>query len=388
MSLFAISLSVLSLLAADDGQAEAAFHPILDIRLRYELASQDDLPETAHALTLRGRAGFETARRSGWALLVEGEFVADLAGRHFDGVTSQPGYPVIADPETIELNRLQLSWQGEDDQLAVIGRQSISIDDQRLVGPVGFRQNSQSFDAVRFRTGSQGPLVFDYAYIVRVNRIFGRDHPAGHFDSDSHMVRLSGDTPAGAVSIFGLWLDFENAPVQSSQTLGVQLTGESSGFGYRIDYARQSAFGARPGDFSVDYVRAETSYAAGDWQIEAGVEFLGGNGRQAFQTPLATLHKFQGWADVFLTTPSDGLRDFHVGASHPVDWIEGLTAAITFHDFASDDGRLDYGNELDASLVWPLGRGVSLETAVAVFDGGRNGSANRQRVWVALNFGL
>ena len=29
----------------------------------------------------------------------------------------------------------------------------------------------------------------------------------------------------------------------------------------------------------------------------------------AFNTPLATLHKFNGWADKFLTTPADGLTD-------------------------------------------------------------------------------
>ena len=29
----------------------------------------------------------------------------------------------------------------------------------------------------------------------------------------------------------------------------------------------------------------------------------------ALQTPLATLHKFNGWADLFLTTPNAGLED-------------------------------------------------------------------------------
>jgi hypothetical protein len=27
------------------------------------------------------------------------------------------------------------------------------------------------------------------------------------------------------------------------------------------------------------------------------------------QTPMATLHKFDGWADLFLTTPANGLGD-------------------------------------------------------------------------------
>lgn len=361
---------------------------ILDLRLRFEAAEQDGLSGTSEALSLRARAGFETPRHAGWSLLAEGEFVTGLAGIYSDSITVEPGYPVIADPETIELNRLQLSWQGDSNQLAVIGRQWISIDDQRFVGPAGFRQNSQSFDAVRFRTGTHDAFVFDYAYIARVNRIFGSDHPVGYFDSNSHIARLSGNTPAGEVSVFGVWLDFENAPAQSSQTLGVQLTGEVSGFGYRLDYARQSTYGGRLGDFNVDYIRAELSHSAGSGQIAAGVEFLGGNGNDSFQTPLASLHKFQGWADVFLTTPAGGLRDIHVRASYPIDWIEGMTAAIALHDFASDDGGLDYGTELDASLNWPLGQGLSLEAAVALFDGGPASPANRHRVWLTLNFSL
>ena len=40
-----------------------------------------------------------------------------------------------------------------------------------------------------------------------------------------------------------------------------------------------------------------------------GIEYLEGNGTIGFSTPLATLHKFQGFADVFLTTPASGITD-------------------------------------------------------------------------------
>ena len=36
--------------------------------------------------------------------------------------------------------------------------------------------------------------------------------------------------------------------------------------------------------------------------------------RKGFTTPLATLHKFQGWADKFLTTPPNGIEDLYVNA--------------------------------------------------------------------------
>src|SRR3546814_11261136 len=66
---------------------------------------------------------------------------------------------------------------------------------------------------------------------------------------------------------------------------------------------------------------AELGYT---WQgivLKGGYEVLGGDdgtGNRAFQTPLATKHAFQGWADVFLTTPADGIEDAYVGATVPL----------------------------------------------------------------------
>jgi len=54
-----------------------------------------------------------------------------------------------------------------------------------------------------------------------------------------------------------------------------------------------------------------------------GYEVLEGNGAIGFATPLATLHAFNGWADMFLTTPANGLKDLYFRASYalPADFI-------------------------------------------------------------------
>ena len=71
---------------------------------------------------------------------------------------------------------------------------------------------------------------------------------------------------------------------------------------------------------------------------------LGGDGVYGFQTPLATLHKFNGWADKFLATPSNGLEDLYLA-------LEGKTGrfkwATIFHDFSANEGTAAYGSELD-----------------------------------------
>lgn len=380
-------VSALALFAADDpGSSALEDAIILDLRLRYELADQDGLAHTADALTLRARAGFETPRRAGWNLLAEGEFIAGLAGTYSDTITARPGYPVIADPDAAELNRLQLSWQGENAQAVILGRQWINIDDQRFVGTVGFRQNSQSFDGVRLTLGGARRVGFDYAWIGRVNRLFGADHPLGHFDSDSHLAEIRSQTGIGTIAVYGLWLDFGNAPGLSSQTLGVRLTGERDGWSWRADYARQSDFANQTGSFDLDYVRLELGHRIGPGQLTGGMEMLGGNGIAGFQTPLATLHKFQGWVDAFLTTPAEGLRDLYLRASYPVAGVEGLTVSGAVHDFTSDDGDLDFGRELDFSAAMPLGDGLTLEATAAVFDGGSAGPADRTRIWLTLGY--
>jgi hypothetical protein len=76
---------------------------------------------------------------------------------------------------------------------------------------------------------------------------------------------------------------------------------------------------------------------------------LGDGGGGSFTTPFATLHKFNGWADLFLATPQDGLRDAFVSAGATV---AGVKLSLVYHDFSADTGGARYGDELDGSVVW------------------------------------
>ena len=371
--------------AADDTLADTL---ILNMRLRYENVDQDGLPETASALTLRTRFGFETPQQSGFSLLLEGENTTHIVDDFADTITPRPGYPVVADPEVTELNRAQLAWQGEDGVGVTLGRQWFVMGDQRFAGPVGFRQNSQSVDAVRLTSGSMWPVSLDYAYIDRVHRIFGDDHPLGEFDSASHAGEARIDTPLGEVAAFALLLDFDNAPALSSQTLGLRLTGTHEAIAYRFELANQTDYGSNTGDFDLTYLRAEADWRGERASFGGGVEILGGDGSQGFQTPLATLHKFQGAADVFLSTPADGLRDLYVrGSWRFPDAAPGpVSLGFAWHDFASDDGDIDFGSEIDLIAGLRLTDRLSAEAKTAVFDGAAGGPADRTKVWLSLVF--
>jgi len=366
---------------------------LFDSRLRYEGVSQDGLDD-ATAVTLRARLGWQSPERSGFRLLVEGEAVVALVDDYNDTIHGPAHYPVVADPEGIELNRLQLTWTGLPETEVVLGRQRIVLGNARFVGNVGFRQNEQTFDAVKVTTRALKPLSVTYVWIDRIHRIFGNDSPVGEWNSDSHLINVEAPTPIGRLTAYAYLLDFANAPAESSFTWGARLEGSHAlspdwSTVYAVDYARQSDYGTNPASFNLDYGLVSAGLKRGPLTGTLAVERLEGNGTQAFQTPLATLHAFQGWADVFLNTPNDGLRDVSATISYaiahpPVGHSAALTAS--WRDVHDADGSNRYGRELDLSGRLVLDPRRAIEIKAARFDGAQVAFADRTKVWVAMDY--
>jgi hypothetical protein len=337
--------------------------PMLDVRLRYETVDQPTFPDNAEALTLRGRFGVQY-KLEGFSFLVEGEGTLALSDDYNDtlpGNGVEP-YPVVADPENIELNRLQLSYM-KDGTGVTVGRQRIILDNARFVGNVGWRQNEQTFDAVRGQA-KIGSVTLDATYSIKQRTIFGVDSPNEHFDGD--IVLLNGGAKAGPIDVkaFAYIVDYDTRVAFSSQTFGLLAKGSLPlGGGAKLDllgsYATQSDMGGNPVSYSADYLNAEAGFSIAGFGLKAGYEVLGSdNGVAAFQTPLATLHAFNGWADMFLTTPPGGIQDFYITASKAlteVKAIPGLSVAVTYHSFDSDFGGVDYGSEWNALLGFKIG---------------------------------
>ena len=74
-------------------------------------------------------------------------------------------------------------------------------------------------------------------------------------------------------------------------------------------------------------------------------------GRYGFRTPLGTGHAFQGAADIFLETPSIGLRDNLWGFDMARN---NWTAGYEHHRMHSDFGSFDLGREDDLFLAYVL----------------------------------
>lgn len=399
LRLAAIALSAMAaLLASPAAQAQSRADQgdwIFDSRLRYEHVTQDGL-EDADAVTFRARFGYETPAWRGWRALIEAEGVAQLTDEFNDTVNGRVTHAVIPDPQTFELNRLQLAWTGAEGRRAVLGRQRIVLNNARFVGNVGFRQNEQTFDALRLEARPFERAAFTYVYIDNVRRIFGDDSPQGEWNSDSHVLQADIDLPWGKASAYGLWLDFRSdAPAQSSQTYGVRWSNEWTVGAFRprltLEAATQSEYGSNPAEFDLGYQHAELAVRRDRWTVALGGERLEGNDARGFSTPLATLHAFQGWADAFLATPPDGIRDLYAGVSYatrPWRAEQPVTFAMRAHDFADDSGSATFGSEIDAMLRIPLSRALSLETKAARFEGDDPRFADRTKFWFALEYRL
>ena len=372
--------------------------PVVDVRYRFEWKEQDGFSDDAFANTIRTRLGYETAEFHSFSVLVEFENVAVLGADRFNSTTNgRIAFPVIADPEATEVNRAQVTFTGIPETELTLGRQRINLANQRFIGAVDFRQNQQTFDAARVHFGPFGKVSADYIYIDRVHRIFGDDSPMGEFSSDSHALTVGADGGTiGKLTGYGLLLDLEEAPALSSATFGVRyenrfLFGKDDQFGISVaaEFASQSDYGGNPFGYRESYVLGELGENLHNFGITAGYESLGGNGAIGFSTPLATLHKFQGFADAFLITPVDGIRDLYGKVSYQISpaWLgAGIGLFAVYHDFRTERGSLDLGWEVDAGMTVRIKDHWSLELKGAVFDGGVTGPADRNLVWTSLRF--
>jgi hypothetical protein len=383
--------------------------PIFDTRLRSEMVHQDGIAETGHAVTLRARAGFETGKAWNSALLIEGDAVVPIQDDYRPDPTSnyRAIYPVVPDPEVYEVNRFQLTNTSLPGTTITLGRQRIALDDQRFAGPVGWRQNEQTFDALRVINRSITNLVLDGTYFNRVNRVFGDDSRQGVYKGDSFLLNAGYQTKIGKFTAFGYLLDFEpiagvaanfNPVRDSTSTYGLRFAGEKPlgklKLAYAASYATQTDYADNPLDFDLDYVMGELNATFRQFSFGVGTEIMEGNGLappfgKGFTTPLATLHKFQGWADKFLVTPANGIEDLYATAGvtlKGVGSLDTLGFIAAYHDYTAEQISADYGEEWNLSLAAKIKR-VNLMLKFADYrEGLRAAGRTTEKVWMQVEF--
>ncbi len=338
--------------------------PTLELRLGYEHSDMSDSgKDAANAINLRSRVGYRT-----------GEFMFSQVYLQFHNLTNlmdeftpeDHHYDVIADPHGSRVHQGYLDFKGIPETTLRIGRQEIVLDDARLIGNVDWRQNGQSFDAVSLTNKSLKDFKLYGAYVNQVNSIL-----LDYIDLDNFFLinaKYSGIEGLN-ITAFCYLLDTEsNADsARDCATYGLRLDGKLAAFDYDVTGAYQSDF-ADGKDHDSYMITAAAGYKIGKVRIGGGYQYISGqdDSDRPFDTLYSTAHKFNGWADVFLSTNGgklkNGLQDYYVDLGATLFWGVKMKAVYHYFDTAEKYNNFndDYGNEIDLLMVKKINKNLKL----------------------------
>ncbi len=364
-------------------------------RLRFENSDVDDgTKDSAKALTLRTRLLYQTKGMNGISGHIEMEDVRAVLSidDYFDNGSignGKTGFDTIADPEMTEVNEAYVKYSRDNLEVKA-GKQRIVYDNMRFVGHVGWRQDDQTFDALK-GTYTSGDVELSAAYIDQVNGILGDYHKIDKSDVLINASYKAGTT--GKLTGYVYQLDNKDADAQLG-TYGVRLKGKVEAgfpFSYTAEFATQKSE-KTTGDNDASYLLVEGGTVLASINASVGMEVLGSDdGTYGFSTDLATKHAFNGWADVFLGTPAQGLQDIYVKLASKVSAIKLLGV---YHVFSADESTGsgatkvdDLGSELDLLAVKKLDNGVLLGFKFAAYSSGDTGNdVNKFWLWSQVSF--
>ncbi len=407
------------------------------VRARYENVDQDNLQpapngskelKNSYAFTTRTLLGWQTAPYKNFSFAAQltdvHEFNDDFNDRRGNvpeqsngtGVSSlyKRQFANIVDPAFTDINQLFVDWTGIKNTKVRLGRQVVNLDNVRFIGDIAFRQNTQVFDGVSILNKSIPDTELFYSHFYQVRQINTADR-YGNIDLINAKYRIS---PTESLVGYGYFVDVANlsqnagSPAAagyvsqggnglgssqdtpkvggvpfadaSSKTFGLRLDGVHiftpnwKGL-YTAEYAKQDDY--RGGNSAIDahYLKIGGGAAYNAWSIRLDHEVLSSNnGKYAFQTPLGTNHLFQGWADLFLVTPRQGIKDTFVTVSGAIDKLKIFSE---FHVFKSDENfetlgstpanrRFGdkYGTEFDLGLTYMVNDNLLTKFEYAKFN--------------------
>lgn len=385
VSLLAVSLPLVSTSILAKEITDNTSKAFIDLRLRYETVNQDNALKDAKGLTLRTLLHYQTKSFNNLSAVVEFEDSRSVLGLddYNDTNGNNTNYSVIADPSTTELDQGYIQYHA-DGVTARLGRQVLTFDGHRFVGHVGWRQDKQTFDGASIKY-KHDKLTAHYAYISKRNRIF-----AEHKDisAKDHLFNASYQLDLGKLTGYGYLLEIDQNIDNSLDTFGVSFDGKtnllSNDINYRVEYASQTSKSSAT-KFDADYLNIEAGFAIANINLKLGFESLGSDdGQYGFSTPLATLHKFNGWSDQFLKTPNVGLDDLYISARTKA---LGGSIVLAIHEFSANAASVevdDLGTEINLQYATKFGKYFNGGFKVATYSAGddTSGKVDTDKVWL------
>jgi len=269
----------------------------------------------------------------------------------------KPGAAPIADPQGEDLNQAYFKFSLPGKNLVKVGTQEIFVNDGRYISSSTWRQNHQSLNAVTLSNDYVSNLKLDYGYLTRVFRVTGDEASNGRADMESHFINV-GYTMAdiGVLKAYAFLLDFDDELTNSTDSYGLRFEpgialSDSVKLIGLLEYATQKEAGDNPLEIDANYMAVEAGIATGGINYKAGYKVLEGDGSNKFTTPLA--HPHNGWTELFLVTPNDGLELWMLSANGSIPGVSGLSFTAVYYDYSPDtDNGIELGSELDLGMEY------------------------------------
>ncbi len=385
--------------AASFGAALTDGRPVFNLRPRFEYVDQENKSKHAEAFTLRTLAGWQTAPWHGWSTWLEFIGVTHIGLSDFNDDPRHAAvsrFPMVADPENYDINQAYIDFAGIPATRLRVGRQLLKLDNVRFIGNVEFRQVMQVFDGFSLVNQSLPQVELLYAHFVGVKNI-NADYRNSALDIAHVAWKWSStDSLVGYSYLQDQAITNSNTGLlnNGNRILGVRADGQHP-FGprwkalYTVEYAKQDDYA--DGDRRIDahYLRIGGGPGFGPAYVRFDYERLASNdGVYAFQTALGTNHLFQGWADLFLTTPREGIEDYIVAAGYKLERAQLL---FEYHYLDSEVGNIHFGEEVDVGASYAFTPKLSGKIEWAMFEeGDRQVGAARKpdttKFWLTLIF--
>ncbi|WP_397472025.1 hypothetical protein [Rheinheimera sp.] len=358
-------------------------------RYRLEHVEQENVLDDAIASTLRSRLTVNTGKFDNFSAMVQLDNVSVLGNDNYNSTyNGKTNYSLVADPKGTDINQALLSYQNSQGTSFSAGRQLVNHANQRFLGGVGWRQNEQTLDGYRLQHSFSQSVNVELGHYYNVNRIFGPKGAAADQHGSFNTLTAHWQASTGhKFLVFAYDFEFDNWAIRSSRTLGIEYQGKLAALpqlSWHLSLAQQDDAHNAIQAFSHNYHRISLNWALPGVTVQAGQERLAGDGQTAFQTPLATLHAFSGFADMFLNTPDSGLRDNWLQLNTKVKEV-GLM--LGYHQFDSDVGSVKYGDEWNASISYNLNTQLSGMLKLARYNAD-SFAVETTKIWLMLSYQL
>lgn len=380
-----LSVSLPARASTDLSTALSTGTPHLKVRVRGELVEQDNPAEDAAAATARARLGYTTQDWQGWRGQLEFEATEPFGGEAYNSLrNANTARSVVADPDGDEVNQAWLEYRGLPETQIRVGRTRLILDNARYIGNVGWRQNEQTYDGYLLTNTSLPNTRIVVAQINNANTPVFSNRP---MDSQLVNVHYAGWSYA-QITAYHYQIDFDQSTADH-KTTGLRASGVATLADVTWPWSLEHAVQRDHGDSSaidLDYSHLGFGVKTRAMLIAVAYERLGGNGSQGFATPLATLHAHNGWADLFLATPANGLEDLSLRIAGNA---LGMHWALVGHDYRAAQGKQDFGQELDLSLKRGFSAGLSGLLKFAVFEAASNSPyVDTRKAWLQFEYGF